>query len=341
MFRFLAVALVLLTGCDFFPLPDDEGDPILVASDAGRLLRLSVTEESRTVTWSAAIESSNRVALEVDGPDLYVASGGTVQAFDLGSGTENWAAEVAQGDDVIDIAGPAGGQLYALTFNVLVALDPSSGAELWRRDLSEQLETWDRVAASGAGILLAGSNLSAVSASDGEELGALSIDELTADVDFVGSTAIVGAVEGVLGIDPSDASERWRVPLPSDVTHIDVAGDVVAFAVFAGGLGLADGSGSLLQRTADTESWQGVSLGDDSLVAARSDGQLVSLATADFTEQWSVAADAANTTVADMARNGSSVFVALGGVLESVDALSGDRLWTYQTDGEVVRLLAL
>jgi len=332
----------LLLGCGGF-LDDDDGEPALVVTSTGAVQRLGATEDGVSVTWSGSIDPSTNVRIVSDGSDVFVASGQEVRAFDDGdAGTELWDPAVSFATDVVAIAGPAGGALFVLTIDSLVAVQVADGAELWRQDLFDLGDpSDDALAVVDGALFLAGNPINRIDVADGTvthtAAGSASISRLVG----ANGSVYVGGPSGVTAYSSSSLSQAWHHDTDGSVDELAIGNGSVLYAVFGGtgGLGLLTSSGNPVGEAEPGEVFQAVAIGGSLLLGARADGTLVALDAADLAEVWTVAGDSG---VWGMSLNSQTIFYATGGELDGLNLDDGGQIYgPFTGNGEIVAVDAL
>lgn len=345
----LLTALTLLPACDEL-LGGDDGTPLVVATDQGRVIRLNATDDEAAQAWTADIPSSSAVTLLVSGSDVYAASGTQLNAFDLETGEARWSAPHAFEVTVVNVVGPIDGALFALTFDDLVALNASTGEELWRQDLNLVLvgAADEALVASGGTLVLGGDPIRRIDPATGDELQAYDTpDSDVRALGIEGGAVFAGLADGLVSLDASSLAEGWRVGASGQVDNLALGGGTVLYSVLGGGIAAASSSdGSSLGAAEDGEIFQHVAIDGARFLGVRADGLLAawdSTAFADCTldgecaTAWEVPGSSA--TVDALAVGSDAVYYSSGGVLDAVIGADGGSLWTYQADGNVVAVV--
>ena len=333
------VAVMILPGADCLgPLDDDDGEPVLVGTDGGEVQRLSASEEQVSVSWTASIDPSNQVLAAPARADGLVASGQELRGFGRDSGDELWDAPVSFASDVVALT-EGSGLVFALTFDSLVALDVSDGAEAWRVELFDLGDPADAALAFGAGAVFVGGNpIARINASTGATTHTADGSSSISDIVVSGSTLYVGSPDGVQALSASDLSEDWLHPTASEVDHVAVGSVSVFYSVFGGGVGALTLSGNPTGTALDGDVVQALAIGGNLLLAARSDGLLFAFDEADVSEVWNVAGDS---EIWALSVNDQTVFYATGGALDGLNLADSSSLWSFTSSGRVVAAEAL
>ena len=126
----------LLVGADCLGslVDDDDGDPLLFATDGGVVARFSGTPVEALPVWRGAIDASNSVSMVDDGSTTYVGAGSTVSAFLLDAADEQqavwtWSAP----DSVVAMAGPGNGLVFVMTTSSRTLFPNTSRSSLTQR----------------------------------------------------------------------------------------------------------------------------------------------------------------------------------------------------------------
>jgi hypothetical protein len=340
--RSLLTLCALLVGCGGI-LDDDDGEPAVLATSSGAVQRISATEELVSISWSGTIDASNTVGIIDDGRDVFISSGQEVRAFDDGAGgAQLWDPAVSFATQVVAIAGPAGGALFVLTIDSLVAIQVSDGAELWRAELFDLGDPADdALAVVGSGVFLGGNPISRLDVSDGTLThtapGSATISALVGD----GSTIYVGGPNGVTAFAASNLSQSWHHDTDGSVDDLVVGGGSIFYSVFGGGggVGLLTTSGNPVGTAEPDEVFQALAIGGNLLLGARADGTLVALDELDLSEVWVVTGDS---DVGGLALNSQTVFYVTGGALDGLNLSDGDQIFpVFSGNGSIVGIQAL
>jgi outer membrane protein assembly factor BamB len=345
----LLLVLSLLPACDSISGFFDDAVPLVIATSNGRVARLDATDEEASPVWDAEIPPSSAVTLLVSGGDVYAASGSQLQAFDLETGGTLWTAPADFGVTVVNVVGPLGGALFALTFDDLVAVDAATGVELWRQDLNLTLTDAadEAMVAGGGALVLGGDPIRSLDPATGDVLA--TFDTPDSDVRALvlsGGAVLAGLADGLVSLDPSSLSLGWRLDAPDQVDNIAGGGGSVLYSVLGGGIAAATDAGAPAGAAEDGEIFQHVAVDGDRFLGVRADGLLVAWDRAAFADCTAAAACASlwevpgsSATVDALAVGGDAVYQASGGILEAIIGADGGALWDYQTDGDVVAVV--
>lgn len=332
------VAVMILPGADCLgPIDDDDGEPVLIGTDDGQVQLLSASEEQVSTTWTGGIDPSSEVLIATAGDDVFVASGQELRGFGVADGSEFWSAPVSFASNVVAVA-QGGGLVYVMTFDSLVALDVSDGAEAWRVELFDLGDPADAALAYGDGaVFVGGDPIVRLSASTGAQTHDSDGSSQISDIVASGGTLYIGTPQGVQALDTSDLSEQWLHPAGS-VDHVVVGGVSVFYSVFGGGVGALTPSGNPTGEALDGDVIDALAIGDNLLLAARSDGLLFALDEADMSEVWNVVGDS---EIWALSANRQTVFFATGGSLDGLNLADSSSLWSFTSSGRVVAAQAL
>jgi outer membrane protein assembly factor BamB len=277
-----------------------------------------------------SLNDSSNVAGGTDDLTLLVKSsndGSTVTAVDPTSGTTQWTASF-EGLVQRTYLDPVGSLIYTIEGNAVepndaVALDPATGAEVWRVPAAQANGT-TAVAATEAGFIITGDgNVSLLAAEDGATAWSIPATgaagtstsytvagDLFVAVESGSDTAHVSAV----GLD--DGQEHWSADLDakaSPLMHPLAAGDRFIVGASNGSdasdeqptmdLTVFDlATGEIAWNDADVAS--GIAVGDDAVYVPSADGEISALAIEDGSVQWSVAPPNLTTPVVDAVGHG-------------------------------------
>lgn len=339
----LAAGTVLL-GADCLGITDDDddGEPVMFATDGGVIARYSGTSAEALPVWRSDISSANSVSLVDDGTTSYVGAGTVVSAFSLDAAGEQeplwtWSAP----DSVVAMAGPGSGLVFVMTTSTLHGL-ATDGGEVWSVDLLIDLGGVSDAALDfdNGDLILGGDPTRRLDPSSGAVTH--TIDTGSSDVSAVralGGVAYLATASGVLAVGSSALDEQWFHATSAEVDALAVTGSSVGYAVRGGVVGvLAAGGNPVFDSGSDTGVFDGLLLVQNLLVAARSDGSLLAWDEVDGTQVW--AEDHAG-PVGALDANGLTVFYGHGGDLEALNLSDGSTLWTLTTTGSPVAVNAL
>lgn len=331
----------LLVACFGTPgLDDDDADRAVLATTSGVVQRIAASETSTEAVWTTTLAAAVRPLLAQDPDTIYVAHGARLAALDVEDGRTLWSATL---DDEVDaLVGPVDGALVVQTLTAIVGMRAADGQLLWSRDLLSDLsgtEPGALDAASGA-LVLGGDPTWLVDPASGGTLGQRSVGAVVTGVAIDGAVAAVGAGSQLLGLTTSALAPAWSVSAGGEVDR--VAGDdgVFAFAVLGGGVGVVDGTGAVRGVSADQEVWQHLIVQGGQILAVRGDGTLLAFDSLAQTA-WAAPPGGGDPTVRGLASDGRTIYRAIRGVVEGVNAADGSELWTWQPDGAAAAVLAL
>jgi len=339
MHRLLLLFPIVLSGCGILDgILGGDGTPVLIATDSGQLIRLSVSEDGSTSEWSASIASANKVSLTEDGDLVFVGAADQVAAFSLSDGVAAWSAPATLPQDIVAVAGPSDGVVLARSFDWLFGLDAADGSELWRQDLLLDLpDAADEALAAGGGVaLLGGDPIRRIDPTTGDVDGQADVDDpAVSQIVIAGGVAYVGLVEGVTALPLNgDFTRSWTLPTDADVDFVAVSGDTVAYAILGSGVGLATTAGAPIAASDSTEVLRGLVLADGLAIGARSDAGLVAWDATTAEEVWTV--DGSGGDVWGIAADADTVYYAADGVLEGIATIDGSLLFSSSSSGDVV-----
>ncbi len=321
---------------------DDGGEPLIYATDGGFIGRLSGTDTSGSTVWNGGISSSNRVALVADGAAVYVGAGSVVSSFPLDASGEHsaeWAWTAP--DDVVALAGPGNGAVYAMTTSTLHAIS-TSGGELWSVDLLLDLSgvSDDAIAFSGGALILGGDPTRRLDPSNGDVTHTYATGSTdVSDVAISGGTAYLGTASGVVAVSASDLSEQWTLATSAAVDEVAAGADGVAYAVRGGVVGVVTSGGNPVFDTgAETGVFDGLVVSQNLVMAARADGTVLAWDELDGTEVWEAMLAG---PVGGLDANAQTAFYGHADVIEALAMSDGSSLWSLVTTGNPAGVLAL
>jgi outer membrane assembly lipoprotein YfgL len=254
--------------------------------------------------WTARLGAVNfPLTVNVSGTTLYAASSdGMVAALDARTGRDIWrlnlAAPLAAG------VGSDGRVAAVVTLgNELVAV--VDGREIWREKLTAQAYTAPFVAGGRIFVLTADRAVHAFDGNSGRKLWTQQrpteplVLRQAGVLMAVGDTLVAGLAGRIAGLNPTNGSLRWEVPIASprginDVERlVDLVGpvsrlnDVLCVRAFQASVGCVSADRGVLQWTKPADGSVGLD-GDERLVfAVESDGKVVTWKRADGESGWS------------------------------------------------------
>ena len=285
-----AGALVLaaaLAGCSSLP-------SLFGGSDKPKPAELEPNPATMAVrqAWTARIgQIAYPLAVNVNaGRVTLAASDGTVAVIDAGTGRDVWRASA--GAPVIAAAG-SDGALVAVVTNDNNLVGMADGKVLWRERLSAQAYTAPFVAGKRVFVLAADRSVSAYDGQTGRKLwtqqrpGEPLVLRQGGVLLAVGDTLVAGQGGRMAGLNPSNGSVRWEVPIASprgtnDVERlVDLVSPVsrldnsVCARAFQAAIGCVDASRGGLVWTKPANSGVGVGGNGEIVVGAEADGRVV------------------------------------------------------------------
>jgi outer membrane protein assembly factor BamB len=254
--------------------------------------------------WTARLGTvSFPMALSVAGNNLFAAaSDGTVAAIDARTGQDLWRLNLST-----PLAAGVGsdGRIAAVVTqnNELVAI--VEGREVWREKLSAQAYTAPFVAGGRVFLLTADRAIHAFDGNNGRKLWTQQrateplVLRQAGVLLAVGDTLVAGLAGRLTGLNPTNGSLRWEVPIASprginDVERlVDLVGpvsrlnDVLCVRAFQASVGCVNAARGVLQWTKPADGSVGLD-GDERLVfAVESDGKVVTWVRANGESGWS------------------------------------------------------
>ena len=342
----LLVALGLSLGaCELFIDEDPaDGTPFALATDQGSLQLLSGGTVSASLLWDAEIAAAGKASIASDGNSLFVGSGTEVNAFSQSSGAALWTAPIDVAGDVVALAGPGQGAVYAMTLDgTLAALAVNDGSLLWSVDLLVGLpgSSDDALLFAAGALLLGGDPIRSLDPADGSVRASYaSGDSYVSDMAVVGSTLFAGLADGVVALSVSSLSEQWRHDTADEVDNLAVGSASVFYSVVGQGVGLLTTTGNPVAEAGGDAVFEALAVSSENLLlGARSDGTLFAWDEAALADVWSV--PDLSTPVQGLVSNSNSVFYAHGLFVDGINLSDGSSLWIYTSPGNPVGLLGL
>ncbi len=341
----LCSLLPTLTACEgFFGDDDDEGDLFALATDQGTVQVLSGGDVSTTLVWEGETAGSGTAVMASDGLALYVGSAQQVVAFSQATGAELWSAASALTGEVVALAGPGAGALYAMTLDgSLSAVDVADGSTLWTLDLLVDLPgaSDDALIFADGFLVLGGDPIRVLEPSDGSVLASYATgDSYVSDLAVVAGTLFAGLADRVVALSLNSLGELWSHPTADEVDNLVAGGGSVFFSVLGGGVQLLTTSGNPVASAGDDGVFEALARSSNNLLlGVRSDAALFAWDELALSEVWSVAD--ADTPVRGLVTSGASVFYGNAGYVDGINASNGNSLWYYQPPGTPSGLLGL
>jgi len=322
---------------------DDDGEPLISATDGGAIQRLSGTDSVGSTVWTGEIASANRVSVVADAAAVYVGAGSVLSSFPLdGSGDHEEAWTWAAPDDVVALAGPGSGAVYVMTTSTLHAISTSAGGELWSVDLLLDLSgvADDAIAFASGSLIVGGDPTRRLDPSNGDVTHTYATGSTdVSDIAISGGTAYLATGSGVVAVAASDLSEQWTLPTSAAVDEVASGADGVAYAVRGGVIGVATSGGNPVFDSGDeTGVFDALVVSQNLVMAARADGTVLALDEADGTEVWQAALAG---PVGGLDANAQTAFYGHADVIEALAMSDGSSLWSLVTTGNPAAVLAL
>ena len=332
----------VLAGCDLFIDDEDSGDLFVLATDQGSLQLLSGGTASASLVWDVEIAAAGKVSIVSDGSSIFAGSGAEVGAFSQASGVALWPAPASLGGDVVALAGPGEGAVYAMTLDgTLAALDVTAGALLWSVDLLIDLpgSADDALLFAQGSVLLGGDPIRNLDPADGSVRASYpSGDSYVSDMAVIDDTLFAGLADGVVALSVESMSEQWRYSTADEVDNLVATSSGVFFSVVGQGAELLTTTGNPIAVAGDDAVFEALGASSDNLLlGARSDGTLFAWDEAALSEQWSVAD--LSLPVHDLVVRGESVFYGHGLFVDGINLSDGGSLWIYSSPGNPVAML--
>ncbi len=340
----LGLGSILLVGADCLGsfVDDDDGEPVILATDAGFLGRISGTDSEGTTVWTGSIDGANRVSMVEDGTTVYVGAGSTVAAFPLdnsGSAIADWTWSAP--DDVVALAGPGVGAVFVMTTSTLHAVG-TEGGEIWSLDLLVDLSgvSDDALGFEGGDLILGGDPTRRLDPSNGDVTHSLATGSSdVSDLVVSGGVAYIGSATGVVAASSGALAEQWTHATDGEVDELAASAGGVAYAVRGGVVGfLTSGGNPVFDSGAETGVFDGLVISQNVVIAARADGALLAWDELDGTEVWN---ESLTGPVGDVEANDRTVFYGHGDELEALALSDGSSLWRLTTTGGPAAVLAL
>jgi len=342
----LAVCLLLpaLAACDeFLGDDDDDGEPFVLATDQGQLVSLSGGLASTSLLWEEQVAPAARASIATDGASLYVGSGQEVAAFAQDSGDALWSAPVNLNGEVVALAGPGSGAVYAMTLDgTLAALEAGDGSLRWSLDLVLGLpgSSDDALLYAQGALILGGDPIRSLSPADGSvQASYASGDSYVSAMHAVGGTLYAGLADGVVALSLGSLSELWKHPTSDEVDNLAAGSTTVFYSVVGQGVGALTPTGNPVGVAGDDGVFQALAVADNLLLAARSDATLFAWDEASLEEVWAIPYP--GTPVRGLVTTSLSAFYANSNLIYGVNLSNGNSLWNYTPQGNPVGLLAL
>src|SRR5580704_10154286 len=261
--------------------------------------------------WSASVDDKKAIPLRlglglaVDGDRVYAAGHkGDVSAFELASGKSAWHVRLKAPLSGGTAAG-AGLVLIGTSDGRLFALDAGNGASRWSVRVSGEVLAPAAISEHLIALRTVDGKLHALSPADGHELWALQqqVPRLslrgTARPVIVGDVVLCGFDNGkVLAVNGNDGSVQWEATVTpphgrtelerlSDIdSAVSVSGHDVYAIGFQGRVAMLALDNGQIWWSHEATSYRGLSLDDDTLYVADSNGQVAALKARTGAEVW-------------------------------------------------------
>lgn len=338
------ILIAVLSGCAFFSGPDKP--------KPAELQPVSAVVSGRQA-WSARIGPVNfPLDIPVSGTTVFVASSeGLVAALDARTGADIWRVTV--GGPIAAGVGSDGKIAAVITqSNDVVALQ--SGRELWRQRLSAQAYTAPLVAGGRIFILAADRSISAFDGQTGRKLWAQQrpseplVLRQSGVILAVGNTLVVGLSGRLAGLDPSNGSIRWEVPIASPrgindverlvdlVGRVSRDGDVVCVRAFQASVGCVNAARGTLLWTKPARGAQGIQGDERFLFGTEADGVVQAWRRLDGERAWSTENLRYRNLTAPLVVGRSVAIGDFAGFIHLLSREDGSLLNRLPTDGSAV-----
>lgn len=305
------------------------------------------------LAWSSNIGSVDfPLEVKVNGNTVVVAStDGSIGAYDTLTGTSLWQAKL--GEQIASGIGSDGHWSALVTRgNDLIVLE--SGREIWRQKLQAQSFTAPLVAGGRVFLLSADRSVLAFDAQSGRKLwvqqrgGESLVLRQTGILTAFGDTLIVGLGGRLVGMNPSNGTARWEVPIASargtnDVERlIDLIGtttrqgDVICARAFQAAVGCVNAAKGSLIWTKPAIGSTGVAGDDKHVFGVEGNGKLVAWSRSEGERVWVSDSLLHRTLTAPLVIGRSVVVGDDSGLIHFLSREDGTVLTRIVTDGSAV-----
>lgn len=255
-------------------------------------------------SWSSRIGAVNfPLEISVSGNRVGMAGGdGSVALLDAQTGRDIW--RMALNTPIAAGVGSDGKVLAVVTrSNEVVAMQ--DGRELWRSRLASQAFTAPLVAGGRVFVLAADRSVNAFDGQTGSKLWTQQrpneplVLQQSGVILAVGDTLVVGLSGRLAGLNPSNGSVRWEVPVATPrgindverlvdlVGHVSRVGDSVCVRAFQASVGCVNATTGSLLWTKPANGVQGIHGDDRLLFGTEADGTVLAWRRADGERAWS------------------------------------------------------
>lgn len=290
--------------------------------------------------------------VNVAGSTIFVASSdGVVAAIDTRTGVDIWRASV--GSTIAAGVGSDGKIAAVVTQgNDVVALQ--DGREIWRQKLSAQAYTSPFVASGRVFVLAADRSVNAFDGRTGRKLWAQQrpseplVLRQSGVMLAVGDTLVVGLAGRLAGLNPSNGSVRWEVPIASPrgindverlvdlVGRVSRDGDVVCARAFQASVGCVNTLRGSLLWTKPANGSQGID-GDERFVfGTEADGVVQAWRRSDGERAWTTDVLRYRNLTAPLVVGRSIAVGDLAGFIHLLSRDNGAILNRVATDGSAI-----
>ncbi len=339
---FASLLLASLISCSSGP---EKMKPAELAPNAGLLgVRLAWSSKVGPIDFGLAVKvSGNTVAV--------ASSDGTVTAFDAGTGTAQWRAQV--GGPIAAGVGSDGKLAAVVTrANELVVLE--AGREIWRQKMSAQGFTAPLVAGGRIFVLAADRSVSAFDAQSGRKLwnqlrpGESLVLRQAGVLLAVGDTLVAGLSGRLVGLDPSTGAVRWEAPVASPRGTNDIErlvdlvgpvsrdGDTVCARAFQAAVACVNAARGNLLWSKPALGAAGVAGDDKHVFGVESDGQIMAWSRSDGERAWASELLRYRDLSAPLVVGSSVVVGDATGLVHWLSRADGTALTRMATDGSAI-----
>lgn len=305
------------------------------------------------LAWSASVGPVDvPLEIKVSGNTVVVASTeGSVGAFDTLTGASLWQAKLAE--QISTGFGTDGHRAAIVTrSNELIVLE--SGREIWRQKLQAQSFTAPLVAGERVFLLTADRAVSAFDAQSGRKLwvqqrpGESLVLRQTGVLSTFGDTLIVGSGGRLVGMNPSNGTARWEVPIASargtnDVERlVDLVGtttrqgEVLCARAFQAAVGCVNAAKGTLVWTKPAMGATGLAGDDRHVFGVEGNGKLIAWRRSDGERVWAADSLLHRTLTAPLVVGRSVVVGDDSGLLHFLSREDGSSQARIATDGSPV-----
>jgi len=351
---FPGIALALLAGCSAFPsLPSW----LFFGSGADKPKPAELQPNPALIgvrqAWTGRIGAVDfPLVVHTVGDTAFLAAGdGTVAALDGLTGREFWRASA--GAPIAAGVGSDGKVTAVVTrANEVVAFD--GGKEIWRQKLAAQSYTPPFVAGGRVFVLAADRSVTAMDGRSGHKLwtqqrpGEALVLRQAGVLLAIGDTLVVGQGGRLAGLNPNSGAVRWEAPIATPrgindverlvdlVGGVSRVGNLVCARAFQAAVGCVDAVRGQVVWSQKASGSEGVHGDATHVVAAESDGRLVSWRRDSGQRAWAVDCLQHRGLTAPLVLGRSVVVGDSFGFVHLVSREDGSLLNRLATDGSAV-----